>query len=346
MGSTPLGIGLMGYGQWGPNYARIISEFTDARLTAICDISPPQLTAAAARFPGAFCTRNAGKLLSHPEVKAVIIATPAATHAELAATALTMGRDVLVEKPLALNSADGERLCELARRLNRILMTGHTFLFNGGVRELKRACAPEHLGRLYYLYSIRTNLGPIRSDTSALWDLASHDVAIFDYLMDAAPRWVSAVGSRVLSGNREDVVFVTLSYLDNVVANIRAGWIEPHKVRETVVVGAQRRVVFNDLNPVEPLRIYQKGIALDDDPSADFGGARFAVRDGDIHSPKVDAIEPLSAECRHFIDCVGSRQQPQSDGACGLRVIRVLEAVEASFSGNGKPVSIEDAGSW
>jgi predicted dehydrogenase len=335
-----LGIGLIGYGHWGPNYARVFSELPDTELVGICESSKERMNAAANRHKDVTLTASAAELLADSKIGAVVIATPASTHLELAKAALESGRDVLLEKPMAMTADECRRLTDMAVAGNRILMIGHTFLYNQGVRKVKECMNLFHLGRLYYVHTTRTNLGPIRKDVGAIWDLAPHDVSIFDYLLEAVPTWVSATGTRVLSREREDVGFVTLGYPGDVIANIHVSWADPNKVRELVVVGSNRRIVFDDLNAVEPVRIFEKGVAVSSPNMDDFGFFKLAVRDGDIVSPKVPASEPLKALCAEFVQCVGNRKPPLSDAACGTRVVQVMEAISKSLSQNGAPVEV------
>ena len=335
-----IGIGLIGYGHWGPNYARVFNELADSRLVAICESSKDRLSAAASRHKDVALTASAAELLANSKVDAVVIATPASTHLDLARAALEAGRDVLLEKPMALVADDCRRLGEMATRGNRILMIGHTFLYNQAVRKVKECMNQFYLGRLYYLHTTRTNLGPIRHDVGAIWDLAPHDVSIFDYLMGAMPTWASATGTKVLSRDREDVGFVTLGYPSDVIANIHVSWANPNKVRELVVVGSNRRIVFDDLNAVEPVRIFEKGVAVSSADMDDFGNFKLAMRDGDIVSPKIPAAEPLKSLCSEFVQCVASRKTPLSDAATGARVVQVMEAISKSLAQNGAPVQV------
>ena len=335
-----IGIGLIGYGHWGPNYARVFNELTDSRLMSICECSENRLAAASGRHRDVAMTSSTNELLANREVDAVVIATPASTHLELASAALTSGRDVLLEKPMALTAADCRHLAELADRAGRILMIGHTFLYNQGVRKVKECMNQFSLGRLYYVHTTRTNLGPIRGDVGALWDLAPHDVSIFDYLLEMMPTWASATGTRLLSRDREDVGFVTLGYPNDVIANIHVSWADPNKVRELVVVGSNRRIVFDDLDAVEPVRIFEKGVAVSSPQMDDFGQFKLAMRDGDIVSPKVPTSEPLKSLCGEFVQSITSRKQPLADAASGTRVVQVMEAISKSLEQNGAPVPV------
>jgi predicted dehydrogenase len=216
-------------------------------------------------------------------------------------------------------------------------MVGHTFLFNAGIQVTKRHMDLEKIGQIYYLHATRTNLGPIRTDVNAIWDLAPHDVSIFDYLLNTMPEWVSAVGAQVLGNCREDVGFITLGYPNGIIGNIHVSWADPNKVREVVVVGSEMRIVFNDLDAQERVRIYNKGVTAVASEAGSFGEYRFLVRDGDIVSPLVESSEPLKNQARHFLECIDEGSDPCSDGVMALRVVQVMEAVDRSMKRKGAP---------
>ena len=255
-----LRLALVGFGYWGPNYARVLNDLPGAELTVVCDRSAERLAhGRAQRYHSVAICDGLEELFARDDIDAVVIATPASTHEALVRAALENGRHVLVEKPMALDAAGCAALCDLAESAGRVLMVGYTFLYNAGVRKMKECMAPEPFGQPYYLHATRTNLGPIRQDVNAVWDLAPHDIAIFNYLLDDEPRWASAIGTRVLRTNRDDIAFATLGYENDVVGNIHVSWADPNKVREVVAVGSRRRVVFNDLNDVERVRVFERG---------------------------------------------------------------------------------------
>ena len=341
--TTPLRTALIGFGYWGPNYARVLNELPDTVLAAVCDANDDRLAVVRRRYRlTATCTRLAD-LWSRDDVDAVVIATPASTHEALVRDALEHDRHVLVEKPMALTVGAAEALCRLAASTRRVLMVGYTFLYNGGVRKMKEYMAPEQFGQVYYLHATRTNLGPIRQDVDAVWDLAPHDVAIFNYLLDEQPVWVSAVGARVLRTSREDIAFATLGYSNEVLGNIHVSWTDPNKVREVVAVGSRRRLVFNDLNDVERVRVFERGVSVGEAVAESYGEFKLLVRDGDIISPKVPASEPLKNQCQEFADAVASGRQPLASGEFGVGVIRTLAAIEASMRDRGAAVGVNEA---
>ena len=229
-----------------------------------------------------------------------------------------------------------------SRRLT--LMVGHTFVYNAAVRKVREYMDAGTLGDIYYMYARRTSLGPIRTDVNALWDLASHDVSIFSYLLGSQPEWVSAIGSRVLRNEREDVGFVSIGYPGGVVAHIHVSWADPNKTRELVVVGSEKQVVFNDLNALERVRLFSKGVTAVTAENPSYGEFMFQLRDGDIVSPMIEASEPLKNECAHFVDCVCTGNVPITDGAIGASAVRVMEAIDESISRRGIPVPVFEEG--
>ena len=328
-------VALIGFGYWGPNYARVFQELPDSQITSICEISPERRQRAQDRYPQVPCTSDVEEVLRRGDVDCLVISTQASTHFELARRGLESGRHVLVEKPLALAVEDCERLCSLAERTGRVLMVAHTFLYNAGIRKMKQYMQSPEFGRVYYLHATRTNLGPIRRDVNAVWDLAPHDISIFNYLLDQKPLWASAIGSPVLGSNREDVGFITLGYPEGVIGNIHVSWADPNKVREVVAVGSGRRVVFDDLNDMERIRVYEKGVAVGESSADSFGEFKLLVRDGDIISPKIEASEPLKNQCVEFIASIADGARPLSDSRFGTWVVRTLLAIEASMRAHG-----------
>ena len=339
--SAPLvRVALIGFGYWGPNYARVLSDLADAELTAICDSRPDRLSVVQRRYGSVATCATPDELFARDDVDAVVIATPASTHEALVHASLISGRHVLVEKPMALRPAGCESACDLADSTGRILMVGYTFLYNAGVRKMKEVMAAEQFGQPYYLHATRTNLGPIRQDVNAAWDLAPHDVAIFSYLLDEQPLWAAAIGTRVLKTNREDIAFATLGFANDVIGNIHVSWADPNKVREVVAVGSRRRVVFDDLNNVERVRVFERGVSAGEPASDSFGEFKLLVRDGDIISPKVEPSEPLKNQCVEFVNAILTGRPPLADGRFGAGVVRTLVAIEASMRSRGAAVEV------
>ena len=341
--AKPLGIAVVGCGYWGMNYVRIFNEMTDARVVAVCDQKSDRLREVARRFPGSYLTTQVNDVISQPGVDAVVVCTEATTHYNVTRDLLLAGKHALVEKPLTTTSADAEKLIALAESNSAILMVGHTFVFNAGVQKVKEYVQKGD-GRVYYLYARRTNLGPIRRDVNAVWDLAPHDIAIFNYLLDSSPEWVSAVSGKVLRNSRDDVGFISLGYPGKILAHVHVSWADPDKAREVVVVKSDRRIVFNDLNGLEQVRVFEKGVSLMEQEPLNYGEFRFQIRDGDIISPRIEVVEPLKHQCRHFLECVRTGKRPVSGGVEGWEVVRVLEAVNRSIECKGLQVEVESKG--
>jgi predicted dehydrogenase len=336
----PLRIAVVGCGYWGMNYVRIFNELLESRLVTICDGRSERLLEVGGRFPGVHLVTNVEDVASDPEVDAVVVCTEATTHYDVTRRILSAGKHVLVEKPLTTTTADAQELIALAESKSAVLMVGHTFVFNAGIQKVKEYVQAGN-GRVYYLYARRTNLGPIRHDVNALWDLAPHDVAIFNYLLDSVPEWVSAVGGKVLRNCRHDVGFISLGYPGNIIGHIHVSWADPDKAREVVIVRSDRRIVFNDLNGVEQVRVFEKGVSTLEEEPLNYGESRFEIRDGDIVSPRIKPTEPLKNQCRHFLECVRQGQRPISSGAEGREVVSVLEAVNRSIECKGQQVEVE-----
>jgi predicted dehydrogenase len=335
-----VGVAIIGCGYWGMNYVRIFQELPNARLVAVCDQRPQRLEEVVRRYPALQCRRDIREVLRLKGVDVVVVCTEASRHFAIAKSCLEAGKHALVEKPLTTSEQDASELIALAESKALTLMVGHTFVYNSGIRKLKECIGQS---QVYYLHAKRTNLGPIRWDVSALWDLATHDIAIFGYLLDRSPAWVSAVGSRILSTTREDVGFVTLGYDDGVLANIQVSWVDPTKAREIFVVCSDKQVVFNDLNGLEPVKVFERGVSPLAAKASSFGEHQLLIRDGDIVSPRVEVTEPLKVECRHFLDCVMDGKRPITDGTEGLQVLYVLKAIDRSIQLRGQRVEVEDS---
>jgi predicted dehydrogenase len=340
-----VGIAVIGCGYWGMNYVRIFNELPEARVVAVCDQRPDRLQEVVRRFPGVYVTSQIEDAASRPGVDAVGVCTEATTHYDITRQLLIKGKHVLVEKPLTTSVPQAEELINIAKAESAVLMVGHTFVFNSGIQKVKEYIQQGD-GKVYYMYARRTNLGPIRRDVNALWDLAPHDIAIFNYLLDSTPDWVSAVGGKVLRNCREDVGFISLGYPENILAHIHVSWADPDKAREVVVVKGDSRIVFNDLNGLEQVRVFEKGVSTVESEPENYGESRFQIRDGNIISPRIEATEPLKNECRHFLDCVRLGRQPISGGIEGREVVRVLEAVNSSIQRKGLQIEVESTGHY
>jgi len=332
-------VAVLGAGHWGPNLIRNFQQPPASVVTWIADADPARREAAALRFPDVRLTADAHEALGAPDVDAVVVATPTVTHYSFSRAALLAGKHVLVEKPLTASVAQGEEVCRLAEEQGRVLMVGHVFLFNPGVRRVREMLQAGELGRVYYASMVRTNLGPIRTDVDAAWDLAAQDISIASYWLDSTPLSVSASGGSWINSGINDAVFATLRYPDNVLVHVHVSWLHPRKARDITVVGAARMLILDDMNMAEPLRVYDKGVREDRAGSAwvnSFGTFRSSLREGDILIPRVALGEPLQRECAHFIRCIESGQEPLTNGKVGLSVVRVLEAMDRSARGDGR----------
>jgi len=328
-------VAVLGAGQWGPNLIRNFDNHERSVVAWVVDRDPERLAQVRLRFPTVRTATEPGPAIEDDTVTAVVISTPTTTHYALARAALERAKHVLVEKPLTRTIAQAAELCALAERLGRVLMVGHVFIYNLGIQKVKQYIDQGELGRVYYVSMVRTNLGPIRTDVNAAWDLASHDISIVNYWLGATPTRVAAVGGAWINAGIEDAVFATLRYPGDVLVNLHASWLNPRKAREITVVGDQRMLTFDDMNLSEPVRIYDKGVETYT-PAAyvdSFASFRASIREGDIVIPKVPPGEPLRTECNHFLDCVLSGGACLSGGREGLEVVRTLEAIERSLRG-------------
>ncbi len=336
-------IGVIGAGHWGPNLIRNFQDDRRSSVVRVADSSEERLDLVSARFPEVKVSTSAEDVLSADDVDAVVVTTPTRTHYGLAMKALENGKHALVEKPITTSSAEAAELCEEAARRGLVLMVGHVFLFNEGVRRVKKYIADDAVGNVYYVSMVRTNLGPIRIDVNAAWDLAAHDISIANYWMDAEPVDVSAVGGAWVNRGIADAVFATIRYPSGALVNLHVSWLNPRKARDITVVGDKAMLTFDDMNLSEPIRVYDKQV-VDTPTSApyvdSFVSFRSIVRDGDVIIPKVSIGEPLRNECQHFLECVESGKTPLADGRNGLAVVRVLEAVQRSLESGGTRQSI------
>jgi predicted dehydrogenase len=330
-------IGLIGCGFWGPNFARIATECNKLKWAA--DLDSAQLQKIKDKFPELKTTSDFNEILADSEVNAVIIATPANTHYTIAKAALSAGKHVLVEKPITTTTKDCEELIKIADEKKKILMVGHTFLYNAFIKTLKDYLTKKDLGEVYYLYSTRVNLGQIRGDVNAMWNLAPHDISITNYLADGQPKSVRAEGKTYINEGNQDVVFINLEYPNNVMAQIHVSWLDPNKIRQLVVVGSKKMAVFDDLGK-DKLQILDKGVMETEDLRYS-PKEKFKLRYGDVEIPKIEEPEPLKNEFNHFLDCIENNKKPLTDGQAGLSVVKVLEAAQESLDKNGERIEIK-----
>lgn len=335
-------IGIIGCGHWGPNFVRNFSQMPHVKVSSVCDINPQRLHHIKQLYPAIKTFTNYRYILNDSDIDAVVIATPAVTHYTLTKELLLNNKHILVEKPIAMNIAEAEELIRLSIKKRRILMVGHTFMYNPAVKKIKEYIEKGEVGRVFYLHSRRTNLGPLRRDVSAMWDLAPHDISIFSYLLNANPIEVIARGQYYLQRDKEDVAFINLIYPKNIIANIHVSWLDPRKVREITVVGSKKMVIFDDLNLNEPVRLYDKRVMKkkykqDYDSFEEF---QMLIQEGEVIIPVVKIEEPLKIECRDFLECINENKNPLSDGGSGLNILKVLIAIQESLEKKGEAVSI------
>ncbi len=334
-----LRIGVIGAGAWGRNHVRTVAASADAELVAVCDANAEVRSRLARQYPAVFLTEEPARLLER--VDAVIIATPARTHAELGLRAVEAGVPALVEKPFALTVADAERLADAAERRGVPVLAGHLLEYHPVVERLQRLIAEQALGEIYYLYAQRVNLGQVRPDENALWSFGPHDVSVALFLLGAEPERVTAQGHSYLQRGIEDVVFLTMSFGSGVMAHVQMSWLDPHKIRRLTVVGSRQMAVFDDMESREKLRIYDKGVNRP--PEYRSYGESLTIREGDIFIPRVPNVEPLTAQLAHFVQVVRGEVPPRADHRDGVRVIRVLDAASRSLAEGGAPVAVAAA---
>ena len=332
-------VAVVGAGHWGPNLIRNFHNRERSEVLWVVDRDPGRLGQVRGRFPEIQVAQEAEPALADVRVDGVVIATPTSTHYRFAKAALERGKHVLVEKPIATAVREGAELCALAAASGRVLMIGHVFLFNPGIQRVKQYLDAGELGRIYYVAMVRTNLGPIRVDVDAAWDLASHDVSVVNYWLESEPVTVAAVGGTWINPGVADAVFATLRYPDDVLVNLHVSWLNPRKARDITVVGEKRMLTFDDMNLSEPIRVYDKRVTDDRTTVGyvdSFASFRASIREGEIVIPRVVLGEPLRAECEHFLDCVESGKPPLTGGEQGMAVVRVLEAIERSARNGGR----------
>lgn len=334
-----IGVGVIGYGYWGPNLVRNFAEVDGAQVVAVSDLRPERLTLAKSRYPYIKTTDVAMEVITDPRIDAVVIATPVSTHFELARQALRAGKHVLVEKPLAARSDEAEQLIDEANRRNRVLMVDHTFVYTGAVRKIRELVTNGVLGQLYYYDSVRVNLGLFQHDVNVIWDLAVHDLSIMDYVLPQRPVAISATGMSHVPGQPENIAYITLFFADSLIGHIHVNWLAPAKVRRTLIGGSQKMIVYDDLEPSEKVKVYDRGITLTDNPESIYQ-MLIGYRTGDMWAPQVDMTEALRIEVLHFIRCIEGGERPITDGEAGLRVVRTLEAATRSITERGQPVDL------
>jgi predicted dehydrogenase len=337
-----INIGIIGYGYWGPNLVRNFSDISEARVKVVSDFKSELLAKVQVRYPSVQTTTNCQDIFNDPGVDAVVIATPVSTHFDLALAALKAGKHVMVEKPITTTSEQAIRLIEEAEKRNLVLMVDHTFVYTSAVRKIHDLIVSNALGDIYYYDSVRVNLGLFQRDVNVVWDLAVHDLSILNYILPSQPHAVSATGVSHVPGGPENIAYLTLFFANNLIAHINVNWLAPVKVRRTLIGGSQRMIVYDDLEPSEKIKIYDKGITLNGNPESVYQ-MLIGYRAGDMWSPKLEITEALQTEGLHFIDCIQQGDRPITDGKAGLQIVKILEAATQSMGKKGQLVELNSS---
>lgn len=344
-GSTRvINIGIVGYGYWGPNLVRNFAETPGAQVAAVSDLDTAKLALVQRRFPSVKTTTDFRELLSDPGVDAIAIATPVHTHFELALAALRAGKHVWLEKPMTETSEQARQLVDEAQKRNLVLLVDHTFIYTGSVAKMHELVTSGDIGKVLYYDSVRVNLGLFQRDVSVISDLAVHDFSILDYLLGEHPVAVSASGTNHFPGTPENLAYVTLFYDSGAIAHTSVSWLAPVKVRQIHLGGTKKMITYDDLEPSEKIKVYDKGVSFTDDPEK-IQEMRVGYRTGDMWAPKLAGTEALAVEGAHFVDCIVNSKVPKTDGQLGLRVVEIIEAASLSMRRkvrrNGETVNIE-----
>lgn len=334
-----INIGIVGYGYWGPNLVRNFADTPGAKLAAVSDLDSAKLALVQRRFPSVTTTTDYRDLLKDPAIDAIAVATPVNTHYDIALAALQAGKHVWLEKPMTETAEQARRLVDEAQRRNLTLIVDHTFIYTGAVQKMAELIKAGELGRLYYYDSIRVNLGLFQRDVSVISDLAVHDFSILDHLLDEQPVAVSASGMNHFPGTPENLAYVTLFYESGTIAHINVSWLAPVKVRQILVGGSKKMITYDDLEPSEKIKIYDKGVSFTDDPQK-IQEMRVGYRTGDMWAPRLAVTEALGVEGAHFIDCIEHGKTPRTDGQLGLRVVELIAVANQSMRRKGETVYI------
>jgi predicted dehydrogenase len=345
-----IGIAVVGYGYWGPNLVRNFWETPGARLVSVCDLRIERLAGVQTRYPAVEITSDFDEVLKDSRVDAVAIATPVSSHFDLALRALQAGKHVFVEKPIASTAEQAQRLVEEADRRGLVLAVDHTFVHTGAVRKM-RQLVEDGLGEIYYYDSVRVNLGLFQHDVSVVWDLAVHDLSIMDYVLPAKPVAVSATGMSHVAGEPENIAYLNLFFEKNLIAHVHVNWLAPVKIRRTLVGGSSKMIVYDDLEPSEKIKVYDKGITVNGNGHANGNGngdkkyqMLVGYRTGDMWAPQLDMKEALGIELREFVNCIEQHKTPIADGHAGLRVVKILEAATQSLAQRGRVIEFAQEG--
>jgi predicted dehydrogenase len=335
-----INIGIVGYGYWGPNLVRNFAETNGLNVAAVADLDTKKLEVVARRYPAVRTTTRFQDLLDDPTIDAIAVATPVNTHYQLGLAALKAGKHLWLEKPMCETSDEARRLVDEAEKRRLTLIVDHTFIYTGAVRKMAEIVHTGDLGKVYYYDSTRVNLGLFQRDVSVISDLAVHDFAILQFLLQDHPAAVTASGTNHFPGTPENLAFITLYYDSGTIAHTNVSWLAPVKVRQILLGGSKKMVHYDDLEPSEKIKVYDKGVSFTDDPQQ-IQEMRVGYRTGDMWAPKLDASEALRLEAEHFVDCIANSKRPQTDGRLGLGVVEVIEAATVSMRGRGATVQLQ-----
>jgi len=338
-----INVGVIGYGYWGPNLVRNLFEVPETQVIAVSDVREDRLKQVASRYPSVEVTTDFRRLLDNPKIDAIAIATPVSTHYDLALQSLQSGKHVMVEKPMTSSSEQALHLIDEATRRKLTLLVDHTFVYTGAVRKIKEIAASGKLGDILYYDSTRINLGLFQRDVDVIWDLAVHDLAIMDYILPSSPCAVAATGINHVFGSTENLAYITMFFEENVIAHVNVNWLSPVKVRRTLVGGSKQMIVYDDMEPSEKIKVYDKGITVNG-TSDSLYKALVGYRSGDMLAPQLDVSEALKVEIQHFADCIKTGAEPVTGGQAGLRVVRILESASLSMKQRGKLVNLVSDG--
>jgi predicted dehydrogenase len=332
-------VGVIGHGYWGPNLVRNFMAAAGSAVSAVCDQREERLTQLRKLYPTLSLYTHPAELIQDPRVDAVVVATPVSSHFNLAMSALQAGKHVLVEKPIASNSDQTRELIDEANKRNLVLMVDHTFVYTDAVRKMRELISSGQLGEIYYYDAVRVNLGLFQHDVNVIWDLAIHDLSIMDYVLPNKPVAISATGISHVPGQPENVAYITLFFANNQIAHVHVNWLTPVKVRHTLIGGSEKMILYDDLEPSDKLKVYDKGITVTPGPE-DVYKMLVSYRSGDMWAPRLDNTEALQTEALHFVDCVENGRTPETDGQAGLRMVHMIEAAEKSLRSRGELVEL------
>ena len=332
-------VGVVGYGYWGPNFVRNFQEIDDAEVIAVYDLRDDRLINLRKHYPSIETLSHDQDLLSDRRIDAVVIATPVSSHYDLGLKAIQAGKHVLLTKPLAATSEQAQHLIVEAGRRNLVLMVDHTFVYTGAVQKMRELVDADELGEVYYYDSVRVNLGLFQHDINVIWDLVPHDLSILDSVTGLRPCAVSATGMSHIPGQPENTAYITLFFEENFLAHVHVNWLAPVKVRRTLIGGSKKMIVYDDLEPSEKIKVYDKGLLLAEQETTRYQ-LLAGYRAGDVWSPQLDMTEALRTEVSHFVSCIENGEKPRTDGSAGLRVVQVLEAATQSMRERGRPVEL------